>query len=217
LAHAIRETTATWEREGRAEGEVKPSLGAVEAPCGSRLRLGLMDVASGSWRVEEVAPDRTSATWPAVGTARRTPLGAPGRSRVRDRAQARSTLAKTGLGGLRLPDVLHRLHALVQSASLARGSRLRPARQALRHAREPLATLQTGDPGGPETALARVALVARAAAVRRGARVHGASRRPLEAGALLVPPWRVADATPHPAHEVDKDGQGILYTSGSLS
>ena len=58
LEHAIRETTATWEREGIAEGEVKPIIGAVDETFLSRLMLVLMDLASGSLLVEEVAPDR---------------------------------------------------------------------------------------------------------------------------------------------------------------
>jgi hypothetical protein len=157
-----------------AEGEVKPIIRAVEEPFLSRLRLVLMAWASGSLLSEEVAPDRTSDTWQAVVKARLKTWGAPVHSLVSDRAQALIKLAKTGLGCLRLPDVFPRIHALVKSSALAMGSRLRQARQALSQAQEHLAKLQTGDPGGPETELARGARVARDAAVSRWERVHGA-------------------------------------------
>jgi hypothetical protein len=157
-----------------AEGAGTPLIGAVDDTFLSRLLLVVMDWASGSWRVEEVAPDRTSDTWQAVVQARRQTWGAPGRSLVSDRAQALLKLAKTGLGCLRLPDFFPLLHALGKSDALAMGSRLRQARPALRPAQEHLATLQTGAPGGTATALARVALGARAAAGSRWERVHGA-------------------------------------------
>src|SRR6267142_1135367 len=203
LEHAIRETTATWEREGIAEGEVKPLIGAVDETFLSCLMLVLMDLASGYLLVEEVAPDRTYDTWQAVVKARLKTLGAPVRYLVSDRAQALIKLAKTGLGCLSIPDVFHLIHELVKSYSLAIGSRLRQARQALSQAQEHLAKLQTGDPGGTETALARVALVAREAEVSRWERVHGAYRLHLEAVSLIVHPWRVADSTPQTAHEVE--------------
>ena len=203
MEHAIRETTATWEREGMAEGEGTPIIGAVDATCLSRLMLVWMDWASGAVRVEAVASERTEATWQAVGHARLQTWGAPVRSRVSDRAQALIKLAQTGLGCLRSPAVLPLLPALVQRAALAMGSRLRQARQALRPAQEHLAKLPPGDPEGTQTARARVARVARDAAVRRWKRVHGAYRLHLEALALIVPPWRVADSTLHTAPEVD--------------
>ena len=203
LEHAIRETTATWEREGIAEGEVKPIIGAVEETFLSRLMLVLMDLASGYLLVEEVAPDRTYDTWQAVVKARLKTLGAPVRYLVSDRAQALIKLAKTGLGCLSIPDLFHLIHELVKSYSLAIGARLRQARQALSQAQEHLAKLQTGDPGGTETELARVALVAREAEVSRWERVHGAYRLHLEAVSLIVHPWRVADSTPQTAQEVE--------------
>ena len=203
LEHAIRETTATWEREGIAEGEVKPIIGAVDETFLSRLMLVLMDWASGYLLIEEVAPDRTYDTWQAVVKARLKTLGAPVHYLVSDRAQALIKLAKTGLGCLSIPDLFHLIHELVKSYALAIGSRLRQARQALSQAQEHLAKLQTGDPGGTETELARVALVAREAEVSRWERVHGAYRLHLEAVSLIVHPWRVADSTPQTAQEVE--------------
>lgn len=58
LEQAMRETTAAWEREGRAEGEGKPLIGAVDEPFLSRLMRGCMDLVSGDVRREEGAPDR---------------------------------------------------------------------------------------------------------------------------------------------------------------
>lgn len=135
--------------------------------------------------------------------ARRKTLGAPGRSLVSDRAPALIKLAKTGLDGLSIPEVLPLIRELVKSSAWAIGSRLRQARPALRHAPEHLATLQDRDPDGTEAALARVALAPREAEVRRWERVHDASRLPLEAVSLSVPPWRGGDATPQRAQEVE--------------
>ncbi len=86
LEQAIRETTAAWEREGIAEGEVKPIIGAVDETFLSRLMLVFMDLVSGYLLLEEVAPDRTYDTWEAVVQARLKTLGAPVRYLVSDRA-----------------------------------------------------------------------------------------------------------------------------------
>jgi hypothetical protein len=113
LEHAIRETTAAWEREGIAEGEVKPIIGAVDETFLSRLMLVLMDLASGYLLVEAIAPDRTYDTWQAVVKARLKTVGVPVRYLVSDRAQALIKLAKTGLDCLSIPDLFHLIHELV--------------------------------------------------------------------------------------------------------
>jgi hypothetical protein len=47
VAPASVATTAAWEQEGMAQGEPRPSRGAVAAPCLARLRLGVLDLVSG--------------------------------------------------------------------------------------------------------------------------------------------------------------------------
>lgn len=203
LEQAIRETTAAWEREGIAEGEVKPIIGAVDETFLSRLMLVCMDLVSGYLLLEEIAPDRTYDTWEAVVQARLKTLGAPVRSLVSDRAPALIKLAKTGLDCLSIPDVFHLVHELVKSYALAIGSRMRQARQALGQAQERRAKCQACDPEGTETELARVAVATCEAEVSRWERVHDAYRLHLETVSLLVHPWRVADSTPQSAQEVE--------------
>jgi hypothetical protein len=210
LEQAIRETTAAWEREGIAEGEVKPIIGAVDETFLSRLMLVFMDLASGYLLLEEVAPDRTYDTWEAVVQARLKTLGAPVRYLVSDRAPALIKLAKTGLDCLSIPDVFHLIRELVKSYALAIGSRLRQARQALSHAQEHLAKLQDRDPDGTEAELARVALATREAEVSRWESVHDAYRLHLEAVSLSVHPWRVGDSTPQRAQEVESQLQAEI-------
>jgi hypothetical protein len=204
LEHAIRETTVAWEREGMAQGDLRPIIGAVDETFLSRLMLVLMDLASGYLLVEEVAPDRTYDTWQAVVKARLKTLGVEVRYLVSDRAQALIKLAKTGLDCLSIPDLFPLIHELVKSYSLAIGSRLRQARQARSQAQEHLAKRQACDPGGTETELARGALAACEAEVSRWESVHGAYRRHLEAVSLIVHPWRVADSTPQTAQDVER-------------
>src|SRR5437867_10026151 len=136
--------------------------------------LVLMDLASGSLLVEEVAPDRTYDTWQAVVKARLKTLGAPVRYLVSDRAQALIKLAKTGLGCLSIPDLFHLIHELVKSYSLAIGSRLRQARQTLSQAQERLRMCQVSDPSGAEAQQAQAVVEASAVQVKHWGTVDSA-------------------------------------------
>ena len=216
LEHAIRETTAAWEREGIAAGEVKPIIGAVDETFLSHLMLVLMDLTSGYLLVEEIAPDRTYDTWQAVVKARLNTVGVPVRYLVSDRAQALIKLAKTGLDCLSIPDLFHLIHELVKSYSLAIGSRLRQARQARSQAQEDLAKLQARGSDGTETELTRVALATHEAEVSRWESVHDAYRLHLEAISLIVHPWRVIDSTPQSAQEVEGQLQAEIHALEAL-
>jgi hypothetical protein len=48
-----------WQEAGIRGGEARPVIGAVDEPCCERLRLGVMDLVSGSLLFEEIAADRT--------------------------------------------------------------------------------------------------------------------------------------------------------------
>lgn len=63
LERLLLETTAAWEREGLAQGQIGPMVGAVNATFLERMMLVCMDLVSGSVVLEEVADDRTSETW----------------------------------------------------------------------------------------------------------------------------------------------------------
>jgi hypothetical protein len=66
LEAARLETAAAWEQDGQASGAVRAIIGAVDAPFLARLILVFMDLSTGSLLLEQVADDRTSATWKAL-------------------------------------------------------------------------------------------------------------------------------------------------------
>jgi len=66
LEAALLETAAAWEQDGLAAGEVRESIGAVDETFLERMILVFMDLATGYLLLEEVAEDRTYATWKAL-------------------------------------------------------------------------------------------------------------------------------------------------------
>jgi hypothetical protein len=134
LERVILATAEAWEGEGVAGGETRPIIGAVDATFLERLLVGFMDLVSGYLVVEEVADDRTSATWYTLVEARLEALGVRGLSLVSARAKALVKLAETGLDCRSMPDVLPLIPDLVKSSALAMGRRLHPARRDVEHA-----------------------------------------------------------------------------------
>jgi hypothetical protein len=63
LERIILDTAAAWEQEGRAHGERRPIIGAVDETFLQRMMLVFMDLARGYLLLEEVAVDRTYDTW----------------------------------------------------------------------------------------------------------------------------------------------------------
>ena len=66
LEAAMLETTAAWERDGVAAGEMREMIGAVDETFLPRMMLVFIDLVSGSLLFEEVAEQRTYATWYAL-------------------------------------------------------------------------------------------------------------------------------------------------------
>lgn len=124
LEKTILETTQTWEHHGIAHGEVREIIGAVDETFLEHMTLVCMDLPSGYLLVEEVAAERTHATWKAVVDERLKSLGATILSLVSDRAKALMQLAETGFECFSMPDFFHCLHDIVNSYSLAIGRRL---------------------------------------------------------------------------------------------
>ena len=139
LEAALLETAAAWEQDGRARGEVREIIGAVDETFLERMILVFMDLSTGYLLLEEVAEDRTYATWHALVEERLTALGTHVLYLVSDRAKALIQLAEQGLGCLSMPDFFHVIHDIIKSYSLAIGRRLRQARQDLTKAKEALA------------------------------------------------------------------------------
>src|ERR671936_1403039 len=88
LERIILETTATWEKEGIAHGEIRPVIGAVDETFLQRLMLVFMDLASGYLLMEAVAVDRSYPTWYSGGNGRLKTCGTEGVYLVSDRAKA---------------------------------------------------------------------------------------------------------------------------------
>ena len=59
----VLETTAEWEQEGVAHGEIRPVIGAVDETFLQRMMLVFMDLATGYLLMEETAADRSYDTW----------------------------------------------------------------------------------------------------------------------------------------------------------
>ena len=98
LERLLLETAAAWEKEGIAHGEIRPVMGAVDETFLQRMMLVFMDLATGYLLMEEVAVDRSFATWFDRANERLTTFGTEVWYLVSDRAKALIKLAHTGLG-----------------------------------------------------------------------------------------------------------------------
>lgn len=221
LQQALLETAEAWEYDGVAAGEACPIIGAVDETFLERMMLVFMDLISGYLVFEEVAEDRTYATWYALVEARLEALGVGVLYLVSDRAKALIKLAEKGLDCLSIPDVFHLIHDLVKSYSLAICSPLRQARQALRQARDSLTTCQVSQRNREEAQQAQAEVEACEAEVARWESIHNAYRHHLETVSLIVHPWQIVNSTPQTSQEVESrlhteiDAiQALLETNG---
>jgi hypothetical protein len=88
LEAVLLATAAAWEQDGRAHGEVREIIGAVDETFLERMILVFMDLSTGYLLLEEVAEDRTFATWHALVEERLKALGTHVLYLVSDRAKA---------------------------------------------------------------------------------------------------------------------------------
>jgi len=75
LETVLRETAEAWEQDGCAGGEMREIIGAVDETFLERLRLVLMDLATGYLLLEEAADARTYPTRKALVEERLKALG----------------------------------------------------------------------------------------------------------------------------------------------
>jgi hypothetical protein len=197
------ETAAGWEQDGGAGGERRESIGAVDATFLERMILVLMDLATGSLLLEEVADDRTYPTWKALVEERLKALGTGGLSVVSDRAKALIQRAEQGLECLSMPDFFHVVHAIVKSYALAMGQRWRHAQQERTKAQERLARHQERLPGKQATREARVLVEARQAEVTRWEQATHLYRGHLERLALTLHPFHLSGSPPQTSAQGD--------------
>src|SRR5919197_4767391 len=97
LERFILEIAAAWEKDGIVHGEIRPVIGAVDETFLQRMMLVFMDLATGYLLMEEVAADRSFATWCDRANERLTTLGTQVLYLVSDRAKALIKLAQKGL------------------------------------------------------------------------------------------------------------------------
>jgi Family of unknown function (DUF6399)/IclR helix-turn-helix domain len=204
LEAALLETAVAWEQDGQTHGEGREIIGAVDETFLERMMLVCLDLRTGYLLLEEVADDRTYATWKAVVEERLTALGAHVLYVVSDRAKALVQLAETGLECLSMPDFFHVVHDIVKSYSLAIGQRLRHARQELTKAQAALARRQ-GQRHAAQEASEAIALVeARHAEVVRWEEVHHTYRGHVESLSHTLHPFHLADSTPQTSAQVER-------------
>src|SRR6266545_2066908 len=150
LEAALLETAARWAKDGVAAGEVRAIIGAVDETFLEQMMLVFQDVPTGDIVQEEVADDRTYATWKAVVDARLKALGTSVLYVVSDRAKALIQLAEKGLECLSMPDFFHLVQEIVKSYSLAIGRCVRHAHQELQKAEEALVRRQDQAHAAPD-------------------------------------------------------------------
>jgi hypothetical protein len=182
-----------------------------------RMILVFMDLSTGYLLLEDVADDRTYATWKALVDERLKVLGTGVLYLVSDRAQALIQLAAQGLACLSMPDFFHVVHEIIKSYSLAMGRHLRQAHQELKQATEALARLQ-GRPHADHDAPEAKALVeARQAEVQHWEEVQRTYRHHLETLSLTLHPFRIADATPQTSAQVESRWQAEVEAIETLA
>ena len=210
-------TAETWEQDATAAGEVREIIGGVDETFLERMMLVFQDLPTGYLVLEDLADDRTFATWNVVVEARLKALRAEVWYLVSDRAKALIQLAEQGLECLSMPDFFHCMHDLVKSYSLAIGQRLRQAQQELTKAQEGLARRQ-GPPRIDRTDLEAQALVeARQVEVTRWEEVRNTYRGHLETLSLTLHPFRIADSVPQTSAQVESQLKATVEAIAALA
>jgi hypothetical protein len=203
LEALIVATTEAWEREGIAQGQVGPIVGSVDETFLERMILVFMDLMSGYVLREEAADERTYETWYERVRARLEPLKTSVLYLVSDRAKALIKLAQTGLKCPSIADLFHLLHELAKGYALVIWRQLKTACQALSRAQAHLAKCQAEGASEAQIASAQGAVAAAEAEVAHWQQVRDTFRGHLEAMSLQVHPWRLEDAIPQSAQEVE--------------
>jgi hypothetical protein len=205
MERLLLETAAAWEQEGIAHGEIRPVIGAVDETFLQRIMLVFMDLATGYLLMEEVAADRSYATWFDRANDRLTTFGTEVLYLVSDRAKALIKLAQQGLGCPSIPDLFHLGHDLAKSYSLAIFGRLRQAKQALEQAKQGLGKVQKNTQAEPDqVAQAQTRVTTCATSVHHWQEVGRAWRQHLANLSRILHPWRLADSIRQTSKEVEE-------------
>jgi hypothetical protein len=205
LEVAVVATAEVWEQDAIAAGEVREIIGGVDETFLERMMLVFQDLPTGYLVLEDVAVDRTFATWKAAVDARLKALGTEVFYLVSDRAKALIQLAEQGLECLSMPDFFHCMHDRVKSYSLPLGQRLRHAHQELMKAQEAMARCQGAQPDPKAQAL----VTTRQGEVRRWEEARNIYRGLLETLSLTLHPFRISDSAPQTSAQVESQLQAL--------
>jgi len=216
LERIILETTAAWEKESRAHGEIRPVIGAVDETFLQRMMLVFMDLASGYLLMEAVAVDRSYHTWYSGVNERLKTFGIGVLYLVSDRAKALIKLAQTGLGCLSIPDLFHLSHDLAKGYSLAIFGRLRQAMQALAQAKQRLESLHNSQADRAQVEQAQALVADCELSVNHWQGVHSAWKQHLSNLSRILHPWRLVDATHQTSLAVEHHLQAELQALETL-
>jgi hypothetical protein len=205
LERLLLDTAAAWEQEGIAHGEIRPVIGAVDETFLQRMMLVFMDLATGYLLMEEVAADRSFATWFDRTNERLTTFGTQVLYMVSDRAKALIKLAHTGLRCPSIPDLFHLGHDLAKGYSLCIFGRLRQAKRDLEQAKQGLEKLQKNTQADPvQIAQAQSRVAACATSVHHWQEVGSAWRQHLSNVSRILHPWRLLDSIRQTSKEVEE-------------
>jgi Family of unknown function (DUF6399) len=217
LERLLLDTAAAWEKEGIAHGEIRPVIGAVDETFLQRIMLVFMDLATGYVLMEEVAADRSYATWFDCAKERLTTFGTEVLYMVSDRAKALIKLAHMGLRCPSIPDLFHMGHDLAKSYSLCIFGRLRQAKRDLEQAKQHLEKLQKEAQANPDqVAQAQGRVTACSTSVHHWQEVGRAWRQHLSNVSRLRHPWRLADSIRQTSKEVEEQLRAELKAIKTL-
>src|SRR5215831_12868109 len=217
LERLLLDTAAAWEQEGIVHGEIRPVIGAVDETFLQRMMLVLMDLATGYVLLEEVAADRSFATWFDRTNERLTTLDTQVLYMVSDRAKALLKLAHTELRCPSIPDLFHLGHDLAKGYALGIFGRLRHAKRELEQAKQDLEKFQKNTQTAPvQIAQAQSRVAACATAVHHWQEVGRAWRQHLSNVSRILHPWRLADSIRQTAQEVEEQLRAELEAMETL-
>src|SRR5215471_15603293 len=167
--------------------------------------------------MEEVAADRSYATWFDRAHDRLTTFGTEVLYLVSDRAKALIKLAHTGLGCLSIPDLFHLSHDLAKSYSLCIFGRLRHAKRDLEQAKQHLEKLQQEAQANPDqVAQAQGRVTACSTSVHHWQEVGRAWRQHLSNVSCILHPWQLADSIRQTSKEVEEQLRAELTAIETL-
>jgi hypothetical protein len=218
MVERLRLATAPgWEKEGLAQGERRPVMGAVDETFVQRRRLVCLDVATGAVVRAEGAAARRFDPWAARANDRLTTCSPAVVSLASARAQALVTLAQTGLGCLSMPDVVPLRQDLATGDALALFGRRRQATPVLEQATPRLETVQQHAQAARRPVEPAQALVADGTtSLHHWQGVHHAWPQHWSNLSRLRPPWRCADATRQPSQAVERQWRAELQARETL-